>query len=314
MTNQRCFAFQSHFAFRFSAIKWGSIRYIIIDGGGPCIPFGLRTSVLKLVLASRSQNFLEEWTHRTLPRLYYNRSYNRFLYQPKFLDSPLGGPRPRRRNLPGSPRSSHNSNPENGILVRVITPTLAHENLSRLSIPLFNQGRRIPLSTTLRQFKMMIAQSLGRNMEFPRVLDSSPSCNCSFADKIASHGIWAMLRCRDHQPGCELSHEAINNNGPCVICSVQLRSPCPRCQDNIHNSCPLVANAGCNHVFHYHCYAKQSPAHGCPAGCPTTSTNPFKRAFVLTCSNPSGNGSGFSTRPISDPRSRQIGARDYLHG
>jgi hypothetical protein len=197
------------------------------------------------------------------------------LYTLKFVhpvesDNPHRGPGRTRT----APLAEHNAVPEpEGFFVRVITPELAQTHLSTHNIPLLNHGRRVPSSMTLRQLKQTIAGSLGLGVDFSRnqaMTNTSPVCNCFLADRIATSGTWAMLRFRDPTSRGLFPPQNVNKEKDCPICSIGLNDPCADCEARLENSCPLVENAGCGHVFHHHCYTGWT-TNTCPAGCSTRS-------------------------------------------
>lgn len=186
------------------------------------------------------------------------------LYPLRFLDShaPPANPSDGRSGLPQT----------DGIFIRVITAKIAHEHQSRDSIPILFGGKRIPLSITLRKLKGDIAKSLGLSPAVPRISEWNPICNCAFAEKVASSGLWSMLRCREHMgPTCRLPHEGINKKQQCAMCWIDVANECETCRtEQKPSECPLVVNAGCGHVFHYHCYTSWDYSwtnSKCPAGC-----------------------------------------------
>lgn len=196
------------------------------------------------------------------------------LYTLKFVhpegDNPHRGP-VRTRAAPLAERDAVPA-PE-GFFIRVITPELAQTHLSTHNIPLLNQGRRVPSSMTLRQLKQTIAGSLGLGVDFSRnqaMTNTSPVCNCFLADRIATSGTWAMLRFRDPTSRGLFPPQNVNKENDCPICSIGLNDPCGDCEARLENSCPLVENAGCGHVFHHHCYTGWT-TNTCPAGCSTRS-------------------------------------------
>jgi Anaphase-promoting complex subunit 11 RING-H2 finger len=160
-----------------------------------------------------------------------------------------------------------------GVVVRLITPASAQRSDSALPL-LYNEGKKVPLNTTLRELKIGIANLLGiQNLHLPvraTAADRQKSCNCSFATSITENGLWEMLRCRIHDSPddkCDYPHTAVNKSKVCPLCYVDLAESCEDCSSLNNSTCPLVVNAGCAHTFHYHCYRDYS-GDNCPAGCP----------------------------------------------
>jgi hypothetical protein len=158
------------------------------------------------------------------------------------------------------------------IVIRVITPSSAQSRDVK-SILLYNDGKPIPLSTTLRQLKVGIARLLNVNGLSlpPKTTAATPMrlCNCAFASTIVTYGVWEMLRCRIHdseEEGCDYPHKTIVKDKICLLCHTTLTERCQHCELGDISDCPLVVNAGCNHTFHHHCYT-QHTNETCPGGC-----------------------------------------------
>jgi hypothetical protein len=161
---------------------------------------------------------------------------------------------------------------QSGVIIRIVTPASA-QNRNPNAALLYNDGAPVPLTTTLRQLKVGIAQLLGiQGVSFPpqsTAADTTSTCNCSFASSVVENGIWEMLRCRIHDAtvdDCEYLHSSTDKTKDCSICAVGLTDPCETCLLKEDMPCPLVVNAGCQHVFHYHCFRKFS-GDNCPGGC-----------------------------------------------
>ena len=165
---------------------------------------------------------------------------------------------------------------EGSLQIRVITPANAQGCSDICKLPLLDNGNKIPLSTTLRQLKEMIAKHLAITIHLPYTPPFIDECNCALAKNIAAHGVWDMVRCREPTKEIEAEfshHEDIDISKECLICSIALKEPCgSRCRDYplaaSHNECPLVINAGCEHVFHRDCYLRHR-SKNCPGGCST---------------------------------------------
>jgi hypothetical protein len=157
-----------------------------------------------------------------------------------------------------------------GLVLRLITPASVQQ---RHETPLlYNDGKPVPLTTTLRQLKIGIAKQLNIQDIFlpPKATaaDVQGVCNCAFARSITENGIWEMLRCRTHDSpygDCDYPHVTTDKSQDCSVCYVELTEPCEDCRAS-DSACPLVSNAGCGHTFHYHCYRKHVGG-GCPGGC-----------------------------------------------
>ena len=156
----------------------------------------------------------------------------------------------------------------------MLTPQIARHSVDHDKIPFLNGGNLIPLSTTLRELKYMIATHLGVQVRIPLTETPSPECNCNLARSVAKHGIWEMLHCRTWQGYGEYaaSHDC---SGVCALCGRHLADSCRTClneDSNDNDRCPLVINAGCRHVFHHHCYIQRDRIENgvqlCPGGCP----------------------------------------------
>ena len=159
------------------------------------------------------------------------------------------------------------------IVIRIVTPASAQMSYDVKSILLYNNGEPIPLTTTLRQLKVGIAQLLGiQGLSLPsKTTAATPSrlCNCAFAGTVVTHGIWEMLRCRLHnsnEEDCDYPHNTIEQDKICQICQATLTDRCQDCESLDTNECPLVVNAGCGHTFHHHCFT-QYTNETCPGGC-----------------------------------------------
>lgn len=164
-------------------------------------------------------------------------------------------------------------------IIRLITPASVYQRQDIAPL-LYNGGNPIPLSTTLRQLKVGIAQQLGiQDLHLPpkaTAADPQHICNCAFAGSIAENGIWEMLRCRIHDSpngDCDYPHAPTAKSKDCLVCHVGLQDPCEDCSSSDAAPCPLVINAGCDHTFHYHCY-KKHVGDTCPGGC-SRSNLPF---------------------------------------
>jgi hypothetical protein len=167
-------------------------------------------------------------------------------------------------------------NTDEDLQIRVITPKLANQNKDQTSIPLLNDGCPIPVTTTLRELKQLIAASFGESIYLPAPQPEHHECNCTLAGSIAQRGIWEMLRCRDHkEKNCQYPHGTFGITEECLLCRKELRQPCISCgnQETDAINCALVTNAGCQHKFHHHCYVhaaafrRAALNNACPAGC-----------------------------------------------
>jgi hypothetical protein len=162
---------------------------------------------------------------------------------------------------------------QGSIQIRVITPANAHGCCDLRKLPLLDEGNRIPLSTTLRQLKEMIARHLSIAIHLPPASSAMDECNCALAKDIAAHGVWDMLRCREPMKQVDVDsfpREDINTSKDCLICADPLTEPCGKCRDDPdgRKECPLVINAGCEHVFHRDCFVRHRNSN-CPGGCST---------------------------------------------
>jgi len=175
--------------------------------------------------------------------------------------------------------------PPTGLLIRVITPQLARR-VDHSQIPLLNNGLPIALSTTLRQLKAMIATHLGVEIHTPATDALAPECNCNLARSIAKYGIWDMLLSRGGRNLSEkYKYELNSSSGGCRLCGRALNELCNTCLNNENSDpsyCPQVVNAGCEHVFHHHCYVQHHNVENgiqlCPGGCSQGQLQYAKRA------------------------------------
>jgi hypothetical protein len=159
------------------------------------------------------------------------------------------------------------------LVIRVITPASAQRGHDNHGPLLYNDGKPIPLNTTLRQLKVGISQLLNvQGLRLPSkatAANVSHICNCDFGRSIVESGLWEMLRCRVHdsrEGACDYPHSPVQKGTSCIICHIALTDPCEGCEDSTLDGCPLVVNAGCNHTFHHHCYRGTSNE-TCPGGC-----------------------------------------------
>jgi hypothetical protein len=174
-------------------------------------------------------------------------------------------------------RAEKEKQDQGSIQIRVITPSDAQPCSDLHDLPFLHDGARIPLSTTLRQLKEMIATQFGLTIQFPSAL-SYDECNCALAKNIATHGVWDMLRCREPRKEGEIDpfpRDDVDVSKECLICSAPLYEMCAKCIDEPHNKCPLVINAGCEHIFHRDCFVHHR-GNNCPGGCSTGTASPLK--------------------------------------
>ncbi|KAJ6451921.1 hypothetical protein C8R45DRAFT_1041477 [Mycena sanguinolenta] len=116
------------------------------------------------------------------------------------------------------------------------------------------------------------------------------NCSCQISRQVEQHGLSDTLHCRFTIDGsgcmnaeCPYSH--VKLEGPsaatpphCSLCEEALGFPCPSCLGRSQDAgetpdsavfCPLVQNAGCNHLHHAHCIGARydrGPL-SCPSGC-----------------------------------------------
>ncbi|KAF7342761.1 putative bifunctional E2/E3 enzyme [Mycena sanguinolenta] len=143
----------------------------------------------------------------------------------------------------------------------------------------------------------------------PCIHEEELNCSCQISQQVEQHGLLDMLHCRFTIDGsscmnaeCPYSH--VKLEGPstaspphCSLCDEALGFPCPSCLDLSLNAgetpdsvvfCPLVQNAGCNHLHHAHCIgARYDPRPlSCPAGCPIHRFSREAADFSIAGSNP----------------------------
>ncbi|KAL0957929.1 hypothetical protein HGRIS_000110 [Hohenbuehelia grisea] len=175
--------------------------------------------------------------------------------------------------------------------------TLKEASQPTNGISAFN-GHNISGNTSLGTLRREAARVLGWAEDAMDVDDKlcnhskECACSCPISLRVEQSSIFSTLHCRFSINGdacgnasCPYSHAKLNESSTspphCSICLEALGFPCPRCiaranSGNVQFSaqlhCPLVQNAGCNHLHHSHCLGTRDDAtvKPCPAGCPVT--------------------------------------------
>ena len=166
------------------------------------------------------------------------------------------------------------------IPIRVITPKIAaqiaNNQIEETGVPYLNDGNPIPLTTTLRELKQLVATCLNEKIHLPESdKNKLNECNCSLARDIAKRGVWDMLRPRHNGQKNFAACDEKFDIEECGLCHRALSQACDTCeiQETDETFCSVVVNAGCNHPFHHHCYVSASRigdfsrVQKCPQGC-----------------------------------------------
>ncbi|KAF8189626.1 hypothetical protein K438DRAFT_2019046 [Mycena galopus ATCC 62051] len=158
-------------------------------------------------------------------------------------------------------------------------------------------GELISGSLPLRELEKEAARVLKWSSPDSMDLDDNPcnhqeevACSCPIAQDVQQYGLAGTLHCRFTIDGsmcmneeCPYSHVEVA--GPstaypphCSLCEEALGFPCPPCLARSQSTgekpgsvlfCPLVQNAGCNHLHHAHCVGPRHDPRvlNCPSGC-----------------------------------------------